>query len=405
MGKKKKNILGIWSAALKTPRLIKQMMTLREAGYGADILYWNRQLREVIDRYKIDAVKEKIGVYEIKTIKAPYGRGIFGVYPRLSYFLKTLFFLLKWGSRYSLIQAVDFDSALPAFFYKAFLNRKIKFIYDIADFIETFYSPIPGFLRKSIRLVDKKIMGIADAIILPDTNRLVNIPENFKEKVFIINNAPAIDLNRVQKLAKKFHLFHPDKINVFYCGAFSKDRGIEMLLEVCNNLKEKMDVYFAGWGTLEKKIKESSEKLSNVYYLGGLSEERVLAYLSLMDISYIMYSPDYEHNCLASPCKIFEAFAMGRPVIVAEGTSIDVLVKKYDAGYVVSYNREKLKSFFQNIKKEDLKAKGKKAAKIYQQFSWDGSKQILLKLYSNLLKEPSEPVVQKNDPNHKMSSL
>lgn len=386
MKNKKKNILGIWSAAFKTPRLIKQMITFVENGYDVDILYWNRKLGEEIDRYNIEKTKGKIGVHEIKTVKAPYGRGIFGIYPRLSYFFKILLFLIKKEKQYSVIHAVDFDSALPVFIYKIFLNKKIKFIYDIADFIETFYSPVPNFVRKLIEIIDRKIMGKADAIILPDTNRLIHIPENFKEKIFIINNAPAVDLKCVKKLEKKFHLFYPNKINVFYCGAFSKDRGIEMLLEVCNNLKEKIDVYFAGWGVLEKKIKESSEKLSNVYYLGGLSEESVLAYLSLMDISYIMYSPDYEHNCLASPCKIFEAFAMGRPVIVAEGTSIDVLVKKYDAGYVVSYSREKLKAFFQNIKKEDLKAKGKKAAKIYPLFNWKGSRQTLIQLYSNLLK-------------------
>jgi len=376
-------ILILRATAFKTPRLTKQARTLADQGYSVDILYWNRGIDEGDNKIKAEKMKKEIrgNIYEIKTRRSLYGRGVFNFYPRGCYIIKVFIFLVRNWKNYSAIHAIDFDSALPVFLY-IFFNKKVKFVYDIADFIESYSSPIPNFIRKAIRILDKQIMKKANAIILPDENRIQNIPLHLRHKVYIVNNAPDIDLEKIKKISKTISLKNPDKINLIYYGAFSRDRGINILLESAEKMKDKIDFYFAGWGELEWLIKKYSKKLSNIIYLGLLSQDEVLAYLSLIDVSYIVYSPAYEHNRLASPNKLFEAIILGKPVIVAKGTSIDKIVKDYNLGYVIRYEKEDLLNVLQNLRKKTLNRKIKELRKI---FGWEESKKILISLYNKLL--------------------
>jgi len=376
-------ILILRTAAFKTPRLTKQARTLADQGYSVDILYWNRGIDEEDNKIKAEKIKKEIGgnIYEIKTRRSLYGRGVFNFYPRGCYIIKVFIFLVRNGKKYSVIHAIDFDSAFPVFLYK-FFNKKIKFVYDIADFIESYSSPIPNFIRRVIRILDKKIMKRANAIILPDENRIQNIPLHLRHKVYIVNNALDINLEKIKKTSKTISLKNPDKINLIYYGAFSRDRGIKILLESAEKTKDKIDFYFAGWGELEWLIKKYSKKLSNVFYLGLLNQDKVLSYLSLMDISCIVYSPAYEHNRLASPNKLFEAIILGKPVIVAKGTSIDKIVKDHNLGYVIKYEKEDLLNVLQNLRKKTLNRKIGAVRKI---FGWEESKKMLISLYNKLL--------------------
>lgn len=378
-------VLFLWTAAFRTPRLIKQIRVLVREGYSIDVVFWNRGVDEKDDREKAREIEKAIEVntFEIRTSKSSYGRGIFNFYVRGCYVLKVIIFLLRNGKKYNIIHAIDFDSALPVFLY-SFFNGKHKLVYDIADFIETFSSPVPDFVRKTIRLIDRKIMGRANVIILPDKNRIRNVPKRFRNKIYLVNNAPDIDLKIVSEKSKGLSVKRPSKINLIYYGGFSGDRGINFLLKIAKSMEDKIDIYFAGLGDLKELIMDYSRKLSNVYYLGYLGQEEVLAYLSLMDISYVVYSPVYEHNRLSSPNKVFEAMAFGKPMIVAKGTSIDEIVDKYDLGYVVDYQEQSIKYTLGTLDKATLNKKEDNLKKAYKYFCWDNSKVNLLKAYNNL---------------------
>ncbi|MBD8032563.1 glycosyltransferase family protein [Solibacillus merdavium] len=373
----KKKILLAQNSAFIANRLPRAAKALKEANYDVDILNWNRGVNSsVIEAATENFKKEGITVHSIYCGNTPYGKGIITIVNKLLFIIKVILFLCKSGQQYKVVHAIDFDLGLPVFLAKL-INPKLKYkiIYDIADFVETFHSPIPIFVRKIIKSISEKIMKSAEIIIIPDQNRFRNIPKALHEKTIIINNSIDPPKEKVEyPIEKSFNL-----LNVFYYGALSRDRGIELLLQ-----QQDICIWFAGKGELQEDIIKAAEINSNINYLGYLSLPEILSVASQTDIIYMVYDPTYQHNQIASPNKLYEALYLGKPCIVSENTSIDLFVDKYDIGYVTKFDVLSLKQTFSGINQIELLEKGKNAELIYPQFSWEHSKNKLIENYSSI---------------------
>lgn len=379
-----KKVLLAQNSAFIANRLPRAARALKEAGYEVEILNWNRGVNaEIIENATATFQAEGINVHSIFCGHTPYGKGIVTAINKLLFIIKVVFFLFKHGQQYKVVHAIDFDLGLPVFIAKR-LNSKLKFdvVYDIADFVETFHSPIPKSIRKMVKKLSERIMEYARFIIIPDENRLINIPANCHEKTVIINNS--ID---PPKETRDYPVnVHKSMLNIFYYGALSKDRGIELLLKQKN-----VALWFAGKGELQDDIKAHANKYDTIHYLGYLGFEETLSVASQMDIIYMVYDPNYQHNQIASPNKLYEALYLGKPCIVAEHTSVDTFVEKYDIGYVTKFDEHNLQNVIAEINHKELAAgleelatKGKHAKEIYTNFSWDASKKRLVEIYNSI---------------------
>lgn len=368
------------NSAFIANRLPRAARALKEAGYEVEILNWNRGVNvEIIENATKIFSLEGITVHSIYCGNTPYGKGIITVFNKILFIIKVILFLFKNGQQYKVVHAIDFDLALPVYIAKL-LNPKLKFeiIFDIADFVETFHSPIPKFIRSMVKSLSERIMNYSTKIIIPDKNRLVNIPGKFQGKTEIINNSidPPLEI-------KGYKLYiNSEMLNVFYYGALSKDRGIEILLKQKN-----VSLWFAGKGELQEQIVDYADAYDNVHYLGYLELEQILSVASQMDIIYMVYDPSYQHNQIASPNKLYEALYLGKPCIVTENTSIDTFVEKYNIGYVTKFDEVSLQQLIRSIDREDLIAKGKQAKAIYPDYSWEHSKRKLIDIYNFITKK------------------
>jgi glycosyltransferase involved in cell wall biosynthesis len=371
------------NSAFLAYRLPRTAKALKKAGYDVEILNWDRGVNsDVVQKATAEFADEGITVHSIWCGNTPYGKGIYTVFKKILFVLKVIFFMLKYGKNYKVVHAIDFDVAFPIFLARMIRpDLKFKLIYDIADFVETFHSPFPKFIREIVKCISHEIMKISSNIILPDENRLANIPEQYHRKVIIVNNSiPTVHINN------QFTAINLDetKINILYYGALSRDRGIDFLLEL--DKMKNIAVWIAGKGELEEKVRECAKLKSHLNFLGYLEFEKMIAIASIMDLIYIVYDPSFQHNQLASPNKLYEAMFLGKPCIVAKGTSIDVLVKKYDIGYVIDYNMESLFQLLSSLKKENLLSLGKNAKNIYPKYSWEEAENNLLNLYDQLVR-------------------
>lgn len=369
------------TAAFNTPRVINQAKFLSEQGYQVAIAYWERGVVTEENETIARNIKEQFNINSIaiKTKEAKYGKGISNIIQRLNYFRKVIKYIKR--NNYDAIHAVDFDSAFPSY-VAVRKNKKVHLIYDVADFIQTFDNNLPKFIRSLISYLDKVIFKRAKAIVLPDKNRFEFVPRKFQDKVVIVNNAPLFNKELLSE--PNLDIKENNRIKLAYYGGFSEERGIQFLLD-CADKCFNVDIHFAGWGQKLDAIIEKSKICSNVFYHGKLSNQETLNFVNKMDVIYICYDSKFEHNRVASPNKLFEAFYLGKPLIVANNTSIDVLVRDEGIGYICDYNFESVCKTINSLKIEDLESKGAKSLLLTEELGYKVAQKNLDRLYRSIM--------------------
>ena len=169
-------------------------------------------------------------------------------------------------------------------------------------------------------------------------------------------------------------------------GILQTDR---LLLELLNEFKKHKDLEFhvGGFGIYEKEFSEASAKYSNIFYYGSLKYNQVLELESDCDILFATYNPIIENHRYSAPNKIYEAMALGKPIIVCNDTGIDELVKKNNTGFVIDYNAKDFFDILYKFKdnKKILNDISKNAKRLYsEKYNWNIMEKRLINEYRKL---------------------
>jgi glycosyltransferase involved in cell wall biosynthesis len=122
-----------------------------------------------------------------------------------------------------------------------------------------------------------------------------------------------------------------------YVGSLGAAHALDTALDAANALKDAgVHVLFVGAGARhhELRARAAAMKLPNVTFTGVVPGDTVPNYLALCDVALVSLrrTPLFR---AAIPSKIFEAAAMGRPILLAvEGVAAD-MVSAYGAGVCV----------------------------------------------------------------------
>jgi glycosyltransferase involved in cell wall biosynthesis len=127
------------------------------------------------------------------------------------------------------------------------------------------------------------------------------------------------------------------------------------------------------------------ECVENIDFIGRVKYEETFNYYVASDLMVAVYNPLIENHKFSAPNKVYEAMALSKPIIVAEGTGIDKIVKKEDMGYVINYEEDDFINIINNIllNNKDLLNKSKNSGKAYEKYSWFEMKNRIIKLYEN----------------------
>lgn len=359
------------------PVLHKRARVAREAGLDTTVLYWDRFAKDTQLRLDdVPYVPLNVGV-------SSYGAGLMGIGKRAAFTLKALGKLKELKPE--VIHAFDFDMMLVAAAYRYLFNRKVRLVYDILDFIHGFSSPIPDFVRNLVKSADASLMAAADAILLPDENRVDQIPEKYRNKVSFLYNAPELPENLDTVASEATYLSNKNRIQILYIGGLSADRGLVPLMEACARHPSRFQLTLGGQGVLQPDVENYACKYGNIEYLGQVPFHKVLELTRASDLLYAVYDPACPVNKVASPNKFFEAIAFSKPIVVARDTSIDKKVQNIGMGYIVSYeNGEALSSVESTllaVTREDLEEKGRNAGNVKSIYSWAAVKSALRQIY------------------------
>jgi glycosyltransferase involved in cell wall biosynthesis len=358
------------------PRVEKAAEALFLNGYDVIILAWDRTCS-----FPIDEIREYAVIHRFLLI-APFGSGLKNILNLLKWNFYIFSFLYRNRKSYQIIHACDFDTIFPALINKFLFKKKV--IYDIFDFYADSREIVPRFLREFIRKIDMWAIGKADAVILADESRKVQISGSCPKKIEYIYNSPEELLNNnITSYNNNYAL------KIAYVGILFKVRGLFEMLETIEKHPE-WSLTLAGFGGDEDSISEYARKLPNVKFYGTIPYNDALKLYSEADVMFATYDPSLPNHRYSSPNKLFEAMMLGKPIIVCKGTGMDTIVEKYNLGFVVTYgDTHQLERVLKEISAWDSNFKEQfkgKVNSVYENlFSWKIMLERLINLYRDLI--------------------
>jgi glycosyltransferase involved in cell wall biosynthesis len=309
-----------------------------------------------------------------------YGSGIKNLLDLLGWQFYLLRWVLRHGRSYQLVHACDFDTVLPALLGKLFFRYKV--IYDIFDFYADHIRNTPTWLKQLIRWLDHKAVRLADAVILVTEAQLSQLGHVKPRRLVIIYNTP---------IDTEISSISPDdpviQLRIAYIGILQVERGLLEMLEV---VQKHSNWHFdlAGFGGDESIIIRRALEVPNVSWFGRVSYSKALEITQAADVLFSTCDPDVSNYRHASANKLFEAMMLAKPIIVARGTNMDLMVEEFHCGLIVPYGdtnalQESLERLAHDI--EFRSTLGQNGRKIYEEsYSWVKMENRLLDLYSEL---------------------
>ncbi len=355
------------------PRVEKEAAALAEAGYTVSLLGWDRSAAHP----RADTVAG-LPCHRLP-IKAEYANGLRNLPALVRWQIGLAAWLWSHRRDFDIIHACDFDTVLPAILCKWLCRKTV--VYDIFDFYADHLRATPSIFKKAIRALDLRVIGRVDALILVDDSRWQQIRGARPRRSAVIYNAPP---DRAP---------HPLERNVTaslrlaYIGLLQVERGLREMLAVLRRHPD-WHLDLAGFGGDAALLRQIAEALPNVRWHGRIPYARALELSAAADLLFATYDPAIPNHRYSSPNKLFEAMMLGKPIIVAEGTNMDRIVREENCGLVVPYGDETaLEAALQQLADSPALRKelGLKARLAYEtRYGWPQMSRRLQKLYAAL---------------------
>ena len=189
------------------------------------------------------------------------------------------------------------------------------------SFIKSFLACLEHEVYKRLR-----VYKYFDKIICPSVfmKEVLDSDSILKNKTIVMHNFVDVQMGEIDK----------KEDYVLYFGRFSKEKGIETLLKVCNQLRW-IQFVFAGSGPLEEKI-NSCTNVKNVGFLSGQELYRTIA-----RAKFTIFPSECYENC---PFAVMESQMCLTPVIGSNlGGIPELLIENMTGLLFESGNIEELK--------------------------------------------------------------
>jgi len=136
----------------------------------------------------------------------------------------------------------------------------------------------------------RKLLERADKVIATSPNYIEGSKflSEYKEKCTVIPNCVSIDFENISDYAinkaKEIREHYKGKCICFTVGRHIPYKGFEYLVEAARYLDDNYVVLIGGKGPLTDQLKERAEGLTNLEFLGFVSDEDLIAYYLACDI-------------------------------------------------------------------------------------------------------------------------
>ena len=208
---------------------------------------------------------------------------------------------------------------------------------------------------KFLESIEKKLYLSAD-LVIPNTPafkenlRSRNIPE---DKMHVIPNGANLDLFKISDhengLRKKLGI--KEDFIVGYIGTHGLAHSLDFVIQsIAQANFEGVHFLFIGDGAEKENIKRIAKEknLHNVTFLNLIPKEQIPKYLSIIDASLVPLKKSDTFKTVI-PSKIFEACAMGKPILLGVEGQAKEIVNEFGAG--VCFEPENTNEFIESVDK------------------------------------------------------
>ena len=315
-------------------------------------------------------------------LKARFGLGFSNIFRLIAFNIWLLKTLIVTRKSYEAIYVCDLDVSFSSLFVKFLLRKKI--IYDIFDFYSHAHA-MPHFIRKYVEKAEYSVCRHSDSVIVCTEKRATMLSDKTGINSVVIYNTPNL---KIMPSKPDFSRSKAKGIfSIVYVGTLSTTS--RLIYEITEKIKVSpgIELHVAGLGPLEDYLVDAAKKFTNIYFYGQVTNEAALDLQAGADLLFATYDPSIEINRNSAPNKIYEAMALGKPIIVCRDTDADLVVTKNKSGYAIGYDENEFMEIVYKYKDdEDLKmAHANNALLLYREkYSWSICRDRLKAIFCNI---------------------
>jgi glycosyltransferase involved in cell wall biosynthesis len=187
-----------------------------------------------------------------------------------------------------------------------------------------------GAMKKGVVI---RFLEMLEIFLYRRAAAIVSVTESFKKdlqgrgidgnKIYVIRNG--VDLSRYQPRARSEDMAATlgvaDRFVVAYLGTHGMAHALENVLSAAKQLENEPDICFllVGYGAQKQRLLQRAGELQlgNVVFHDSMPKDKMPELWSVCDVALVHLKDDPVFATVI-PSKIFEAFGMGRPVMIVQ---------------------------------------------------------------------------------------
>ncbi len=276
-----------------------------------------------------------------------------------------------------------------------------KVVYDARDIYldAANLARLPGPVRRVVGRAERRWARAAGRVMT------VNVPyAEVMERRFDVAR-PAVVMNcsyRREPPASTLRRFHerlgldPATRVVLYQGGFSRDRGIEQLIDALTLLPADAVLVLLGYGSLRPELEARAalaDHAGRLFVLPAVSPAELLDWVGSADVVAMPIQPTTLNHRLTTPNKLFEAMAVGVPVVASDLPGMAGIVRETRCGVLCDPTdpasiAAAIRTILDAPDAERAGYRDRALAAAHETYSWEAQVEVLLAEYGRLTGRP-----------------
>lgn len=356
-------------------RVLKEASSLVKVGHNVSIVGWDEHREASNVDGETSYARVSLPIHFLRA-KLSYHHKAFKVWSYVKFETALFFYLLKVCRQIDAIHACNLQTGVIGLLAAKLMHKKL--VYDIFDFAADTRN-YPVGLAQFIRWLEFYVINRADTTIICSEERRAQINGSHPKRLCVIYNSPDLPVNHDKNDPHA-------QYTIAYVGGLSPYRFLPELVNVVA-MEPTWSMKIAGFGKYESMVTDYASQDKGICFLGKVPYSKVAEIESNAEILVALYDPIIKNHRFASPNKFFEAFRLGKPLIMIEGTGMSSWLTKLSVGAVVDPSKAGIQAGIKKVmaNRSTWKHDGEIMKRTYlEEFSWEQMTHRLQRIYQTL---------------------